>query len=260
MKFAYEIRNIKNTDFAITNTLTWGAHLHKEAELIYVIKGNPIAYVQGIKYNLAPGEAVAVYPNQVHSYENNGEFKGSVMIFDPRLYPELNGLIIGKTPSNPVISAKTLESCGFPQLHDRLCRKFSENCPAAVKKGVILVTAGILMSASNLKNSKHVPDNTFDSIFNYCFTHFKTKFTLDQMASDLALSNSYLSHLFSERIQMSFNDYINSIRINYACTLLNETDLGITQIATASGFSTIRTFNRAFLKLAGKTPTEYKNI
>ncbi len=259
MKFTYEIHNTNNISFQIRDSIAWGAHIHKEVELVYVIEGNPTAYIQGIKYNIKPGEGLVVYPNQVHSYEDNGIFKGSVLIFDPKLFPEFNSIINGKVPLDPIANAQTLKKQRFDILHNNLYANFFDCQNEAVKKGSLLVTAGILLSSVTLENAKFIHQSIFDNIFQYCFTHYSSECTLKQMSEELSLSYSYLSHLFSERIHMSFNDYLNSIRINHACNLLNETELSITEIAISCGFSTIRTFNRAFLKLTGKKPREYKN-
>ena len=59
---------------------------------------------------------------------------------------------------------------------------------------------------------------------------------------------------------MNFCDYINSLRLVDAVNMLGNENASITEIAYASGFSTLRTFNRAFLKYYGVTPSEYKRI
>ena len=57
---------------------------------------------------------------------------------------------------------------------------------------------------------------------------------------------------------MRFNDYINSLRVSKACLLLADNDKSITTISDSVGFSTIRTFNRAFLRQTGRSPSEYR--
>ena len=55
---------------------------------------------------------------------------------------------------------------------------------------------------------------------------------------------------------ISYKDFINSLRVEHACKLLTK-DISVTEVAYASGFTTIRTFNRAFLKHVGMTPRDY---
>ena len=57
---------------------------------------------------------------------------------------------------------------------------------------------------------------------------------------------------------MGFNDYINSIRVSNACKYLTKSDRSVTEISDLVGFNTMRTFNRAFQKQMGMTPSEYR--
>ena len=55
------------------------------------------------------------------------------------------------------------------------------------------------------------------------------------------------------------NQYLNEQRLNYVVTLLEYTDMPITDICLEAGFQSQRTFNRAFQEKFRKTPREYKN-
>ena len=81
---------------------------------------------------------------------------------------------------------------------------------------------------------------------------------MEEVADKLCISRSTVSHLFNERLAMNFCDYINSLRLSDAVKLLKNGKNTITEISDLSGFSTIRTFNRAFLKRYGISPSEYR--
>ena len=83
--------------------------------------------------------------------------------------------------------------------------------------------------------------------------------SLDKMAAELHASKYYISRLFGEKIKISFNDYINMLRINDAKERLQKTDDSITEIGIAVGYNTIRSFNRAFLAQTGMQPREYRH-
>ena len=74
----------------------------------------------------------------------------------------------------------------------------------------------------------------------------------------LHLNKYYVSHLFSQKLGISFHDYINSLRVSEACRLLLNTEKSITQISEGVGFNTLRTFNRAFTKQLGISPSQYR--
>ena len=256
VKYFYEIKEALRNEFSIRSSLTFAAHLQSEIEIIYVKEGNPIAYVEGYEYNLKKGDALIIYPNQLHAFENNGNVLSSVIIINPDIYPELGSTVNGKVPSTPLIKAEKLNASGFNFLHDLAYEKF-KNGSAAVKKGAILLTVGTLFSFCTLRPAKQIASGILYEVFDYCRKNYMKKFTLSDMARDLHVSGSYLSHVFSEQIHMRFNDYINSMRINQACSLLEQKSKNITDIADMCGFGSIRTFNRVFLKITGETPSEY---
>jgi AraC-like DNA-binding protein len=56
---------------------------------------------------------------------------------------------------------------------------------------------------------------------------------------------------------MSFSDYINGLRVDYASRLLEERpELSINDVMTKSGFTSSSAFYRNFKKFKGITPTE----
>lgn len=93
----------------------------------------------------------------------------------------------------------------------------------------------------------------------YCMQNYTEPLTLDMLAKDLHLNKYYISHIFKERLKISFPDFVNGLRVEHACELLSK-ECSITEVAFASGFSSIRTFNRAFVQRMGKNPTEYIRI
>ena len=81
---------------------------------------------------------------------------------------------------------------------------------------------------------------------------------MGRLADELHLHRSYLSSVFSRQLHISFNDYINALRIEDACHMLRSTNNTRTAIAATVGFETTRTFNRAFQRSYGMTPSEYR--
>ena len=64
--------------------------------------------------------------------------------------------------------------------------------------------------------------------------------------------------MINERLGVSFNDYVNSIRINEACRLMLESDKSLKEISREVGFGTVRTFDRVFKRQKGETAREYR--
>lgn len=74
------------------------------------------------------------------------------------------------------------------------------------------------------------------------------------------INRSYISQAINTEFLVSFNHYINKLRIDKACMLLKtDTKKSIESIAFDSGFNSLSTFNRAFKKFTGLLPSEYRN-
>ncbi|MBQ4117265.1 MAG: helix-turn-helix transcriptional regulator, partial [Clostridia bacterium] len=92
----------------------------------------------------------------------------------------------------------------------------------------------------------------------FCNENYMNNIYLEDAAEALHVSKYYISHLLNNKLNISFNDYINSLRITDAVYLLEKKEGGITEIAQRCGFNTARTFNRAFKSVYGVSPSAYK--
>ena len=100
--------------------------------------------------------------------------------------------------------------------------------------------------------------STVAQLLQYCSQHYQERLTLEDLCKALHISSSHISHIFSNRLKISFPDYMNALRLNQAVSLLQKSGLNMTQVANRAGFPTIRTFNRVFRKQYGCTPLEYR--
>jgi len=88
----------------------------------------------------------------------------------------------------------------------------------------------------------------------------KIDFTLTEMAKELKVLPNQLSMIINSKLNCSFPDYVNSLRVRTAIELLdkaNKQNLTIEAIAYESGFNNRTSFYKAFKKQTGKLPSEY---
>ena len=88
--------------------------------------------------------------------------------------------------------------------------------------------------------------------------NYRQKLLLGDLAKQEGLTLSYLSHLFKDTMNMTFQEYLNEVRFEYACQLVGSTDRGLLDICLESGFSDVRYLNKAFLRRYGCTPKAYR--
>ena len=92
----------------------------------------------------------------------------------------------------------------------------------------------------------------------YIAANFRNPISLTSMASDLGYSPYTLSRVFLGRFHKKFNQYLNEIRLEYACALLLYTNQTITDVYMNAGFESQRTFNRVFLEEYHMSPRKYR--
>ncbi|MBM9502111.1 AraC family transcriptional regulator [Leptospira sp. 201903071] len=82
---------------------------------------------------------------------------------------------------------------------------------------------------------------------------------LGDLADELALSSHQVSEFLNQELGKNFSVFVNDFRVSEACSLLKEEpDKSILDIAYSVGFRTKSSFNRAFQKHTGVTPSEYR--
>lgn len=86
--------------------------------------------------------------------------------------------------------------------------------------------------------------------------------SLELVATELNLSKNYLSQMINSELSLSFSDYINKLRVEEVKEFLHNPEFShykMTSLALEAGFNSKTTFNNAFKKFTGMTPSEFKN-
>lgn len=92
----------------------------------------------------------------------------------------------------------------------------------------------------------------------------KEKFFLDpdlnlnRIARRLALPARDVSRAINLATGNNVSQYVNALRVEEACRLIKENRMNITESIYASGFNTKSNFNREFVRVTGKTPSEWR--
>lgn len=115
----------------------------------------------------------------------------------------------------------------------------------------------LIMRKSGVASSELAP-NLVQKAQLYTVRNFRNKLSLKSISNELSVTPKYLGQIFKDSIKMSFSDYLNNIRLRYACNLLLTSDLTVKEICFSSGYSSVEYFLDVFRRNCGTTPTMYR--
>lgn len=92
----------------------------------------------------------------------------------------------------------------------------------------------------------------------YIERHYNQDITVARLADWCNLDRSYFGKIFKETVLATPQEYIIRYRVNKACELMNSTELSIGDISARVGYENQLHFSRAFKRVMGMPPTEWK--
>lgn len=234
-------------------------HLHSGMELVYVTRGTLVLGVGCELYPMEKGDFAIVFPNLIHHYQVFGEGKKEAFYLIPKM--SLTGCFMEDLrkycPKNPVIKKENVH----PDILQAIVKLYKEETRSQILEQayIQIILARSMACFELVLRENYESDDVIYQTVSYIAKNFKEEITLDSMAKDLGVSKYVLSRVFSSTFHTNFNQYLNEHRLNYVISLLEYTDMPITDICLEAGFQSQRTFNRVFQEKFRKTPREYKN-
>jgi len=92
----------------------------------------------------------------------------------------------------------------------------------------------------------------------YIEQNFDKDLSIELVAKEFTLSQSYFSFLFKSITSKTFTEYLNGIRIAKAQEMLKTSDKRVIDICFEAGFRNVNHFNRIFKQITGVSPVTYR--
>lgn len=250
-------------------------HWHNEAEIVLPLEGNLNINVNMTPYFLNKNDILLIYPGELHELEKSYNNQIIIVQFPFTLINDLNDI----KPSIPILrSVKLITEDKDSDIHE-IVISYLLNIRDDFLNGNEFICASmyadliqifILIAKKYTKISTIFPNTNadkgkeyiikFTKILDFINENYASDITLESIADSASYSKFHFSRLFRQFTNMSFNDYVNNVRISKAESLLISGNHSITEVASLSGFNSLSTFNRNF-KLAKKcSPKDFKNL
>ncbi|MBR3960797.1 MAG: helix-turn-helix transcriptional regulator [Clostridia bacterium] len=254
MSISY-FREKSNINLLLRDNLDYPPHLHQSIEIAFSLFGEGDVYCDGAHYKLNAGDAFISYPNQVHYYENFSKGLYYVLLIPFDIVDSSQAEIIEMYPLSAV--AHLSEGDRLHEVLKIMRALWCRNNDKIMMRYFVNAILRLIISDFDMASRKNKKITVSEQVTQYLSEHFKEKVAVDTVAKALFISKSTVSRIFSQRLKISFNDYVNLLRLNEFFNIYENEKCSITAAALSAGFSTVRTFNNVFMKHYGISPSEY---
>lgn len=246
-------------------------HQHIEYELILFTEGDGLAFIGNYAGEFKTGDVFFIGKNVPHTFQKRinemitsaivvqfrEDFWGSDFLALPEAKEirdlfqiSMQGLQITGTSKERL--GEIIQQLEHQKGFGRMVRLSECLEIIAVDKEFLTLST----QEANLLNPKD--KERIDKVFNYTIDSFRQPITLSEVAEIAGLSIPAFCSYFKKSTKKTYIDFLNEIRVGYACKLLIETDLNIINICYESGYNTLANFNKQFLKVKQETPSKYR--
>jgi AraC-like DNA-binding protein len=244
--------------------LNW--HHHAEYELAVCRNGAGEAHIADVFHSFKGPAAFFISPGTDHSLVSRDNFDGWIIQISQSIIdhytgrPEFHFLFCLIANSNPALWFSKEASGKMVAILEK----------AQTQEGVFrwICLLEVLYAASEdskarrfifrQDNNKKEGDGKFEIIINNLFNQSAKPHNLKDSADSAGMSIPRFCRNFKKKTGMTFVAYINSMRINNAKKLLQQSKMYVDDISFECGFNSVSFFNRKFRELAGITPMEYR--
>ena len=92
----------------------------------------------------------------------------------------------------------------------------------------------------------------------YLEEHYPETVTVYSLASDNYVSTRTLQRRFFKSVQLTIIEYLQKLRLQKACQLIELTKKSISEISYSVGYQNVGAFRKTFLREYGLTPSEFR--
>ena len=215
----------------------------------------------------------ANYPHTTYSVDTN---------FWEYIFFDVEGVIKQLFPDNPSQQREALQIVNkradllyeyqhpeMAELIKRVMEEMRDKPPYYVETTQNLLKTFVLMLI-RLQKSMAAEKTEFDEngdmaimmnirpALEYIDSNYAEPIKAADLASSCNMSETHFRRIFQEAINMPPMDYVNLVRVQKSCEILNKTDHSMEVVASECGFASFSTFNRNFRKYLNTSPYQFK--
>lgn len=233
----------------------------------YVISGTGTLIAENskkesISYSIKSGQGFMTFPNQICTYIADAQqpWEYVWIEFDglrAKETVELSGLCV----NSPVYKAKYKDVAQTMKDEMLYIINHKDDSPFHLIGHLYLFIDSFVKSSAitQISKSNNLRDFYIKEALSFIEQNFQNDITVEEIAACCGLNRSYFGKIFHEVLGKSPQEFLISYRMTKATELLKLTSLSIAEVGSAVGYSNQLHFSRAFKKIYGISPRQWRN-
>lgn len=258
-------------------SFTYPWHFHSEYEIIYVEKGEGDCLVGDNIVSYSEGDLILFGSGLPHSMQSPACYQESteLKVKGVNIQFEKDFMHYSISQYSQFISIRNLledahRGIRYSLTNSKKMVKLLKQIPSGKGAEQIILLLSLLQAMATYEDRKYLVTSHYtpstailrnermEKVIAYLNKHYTENIALDEIASYTAMNPSAFCRYFKENTSKTFKEYVLEMRIGYACKLLANTMMNVSQIGATCGFESPVHFNRSFKKLMSMTPTAYR--
>lgn len=240
-------------------------HVHSEWELLWVLDQRLVVTSEQSQFLVDEGQFVLFNPNTPHEFHKEEQSCTFLCLqISPKLFPFVQR-IVDVCFLNRHLSDGQLEELRFAMrdlaaAYFRAEENYELYCIGKASLILYMLLTNLPGHVLTQEEAASIDRRNarLKRMIRFVDENYMHKIRLSDFAESEHCSMTYLSHFIKDATNMTFQEYVNSVRFNCACKLIASEDRKMLDVCMESGFSDYRYFVRAFRQQYGMTPEEYR--
>lgn len=226
-------------------------HFHSSIEIVYVLSGELYVTLDGEKKTVGQDELIVNSCYSSHSYHTESENTELITTIPLSALPLFSSQLMHSCFAQNVIRADTPL---YKKLLTLMVEEENSENTAYIDSLAQALVALLVKRIGLLPRKDTAEGDWFGSVLRYIYSNMDQPLSVGSTASAFGYSVGRFSHLFTQRVGISFSRYLQGLRCEKARTLLREGRYSVNEVSEACGFQSVRTFHRVYKAITGKTP------
>ncbi|MBE6558219.1 MAG: AraC family transcriptional regulator [Ruminococcaceae bacterium] len=230
-----------------------GLRLKALYTMYFVVQGQGKLHTKGDVRTVGKGDVFFSFPAEPFAIESVADFQYMYISF---LGARGNRIMeqLGISPKTPPIS-----DCGeLATIWQQGIRCPSELSDVASEAVLLHSFAYLGSRLSKFTSHEGCGVDLVSLIQKYVDEHFSdSEFSLERLGSELKYNKKYLSTVFKRHVGVGIVEYLHTVRIQHACTMLRQGFTSVSDVAFRCGYPDAQYFSKVFKRRMTISPREY---